>query len=276
MAVLNVIILTKNEEIHIRRCIESFNGIPSKITVVDSFSTDKTKEFSQAIAHNFLENEFHNQSQQFNWALQQIDCAEGDWVFRIDADEYLTATDELSDILREDDPEIFGYSVVRKVSFLGQRLRFGKIGSQRVVRMFRFGFGCSEQKTMDEHILVNGHIAKSKVEILDDCKKGYDFWIKKHLSYTSRQVMSDQETAQRNPRAKGLDSYAKLMRYGKFAFDKLPAWFAIPIYFLIRYVVFLGFLDGRAGFWYAFNQVIWYRTAVEIKRYEDKVKRDHS
>jgi hypothetical protein len=44
----------------------------------------------------------------------------------------------------------------------------------------------------------------------------------------------------------------------------LRAW----LYFLFRYVVQLGFLDGRAGFLYAFLQALWFRMLVDAKLYE--------
>ena len=87
---LSVIILTYNEEIHIRRCLENITPIVKDIFIIDSFSTDKTldiaKEYPQVqILQNKWEN---NYAKQFNWGLTNAPIRT-QWVLRLDADEYL-------------------------------------------------------------------------------------------------------------------------------------------------------------------------------------------
>ena len=88
---LTVIILTYNEEIHIRRCLENVCPIAKKVYVVDSPSTDTTvaicQEFPnvEVVVHTYP----GNQAEQFNWALDHLPI-ETEWILRLDADEYLT------------------------------------------------------------------------------------------------------------------------------------------------------------------------------------------
>ena len=102
---LTAIILTYNEEIHIRRCLENVCPIAKKVFVVDSPSTDSTV----AICHEFdnVEVVVHkypgNQAEQFNWAIDNLDI-DTEWVLRLDADEYLLP--ELIDELNEKLPDM--------------------------------------------------------------------------------------------------------------------------------------------------------------------------
>ena len=87
---LTVVILTKDEELHIRRCIENVLPIAKAIYVVDSFSTDRTLDIAAEYPTvNILQNKWiNNYAHQFNWALDQLPADTG-WVLRLDADEYL-------------------------------------------------------------------------------------------------------------------------------------------------------------------------------------------
>ena len=87
---ISAIILTYNEEIHIRRCIENLLSVAEKIFVIDCFSTDATinicKEYKQV---HVIQHEWPgNQAEQFNWALNNCPV-KTEWILRLDADEYL-------------------------------------------------------------------------------------------------------------------------------------------------------------------------------------------
>lgn len=87
---ITVIILTYNEEIHIRRCLENISSFAKKIFVIDSFSIDRTVEIAREYGNvTVLQNNWVNYATQFNWALQQANI-QTKWVLRLDADEYLT------------------------------------------------------------------------------------------------------------------------------------------------------------------------------------------
>ena len=87
---LTVIILTYNEEIHIRRCLENVCPLAKQVFVVDSPSTDKTAEICwefdnvEVVVHKYP----GNQAEQFNWALDNLPITT-EWILRLDADEYL-------------------------------------------------------------------------------------------------------------------------------------------------------------------------------------------
>ena len=86
---LTVVILTKNEEKNLNRCIESVVDIAKRIVVVDSGSIDSTLEIAKSYGACIYSREFDNYANQFNWAIDNTNI-ETKWVFRFDADEQLT------------------------------------------------------------------------------------------------------------------------------------------------------------------------------------------
>lgn len=86
------VIITYNEERNIERCLVSLQNICDEIVVVDSFSTDNTKEICTRLGVRFIENAFAGHIEQKNFAMEQ---AENDIVLSLDADEALS--DELKE-----------------------------------------------------------------------------------------------------------------------------------------------------------------------------------
>lgn len=98
------IILTYNEEIHIRRCLENVNRFSRKVYVIDCFSTDKTKQIAEELGAEVISHKWPgNQAEQFNWALDNLNIETG-WILRLDADEYLMP--ELIEELKEKLPNM--------------------------------------------------------------------------------------------------------------------------------------------------------------------------
>ena len=115
---ITAIILTFNEEIHLARCIESILPLTRDILVVDSLSSDRTVEIAHKYGAKVLERAWeNNHSIQFNWALTQLDAAETEWVFRIDADEVLTQdlVSELCNEIPKLDNSVSGIHFFRKI-----------------------------------------------------------------------------------------------------------------------------------------------------------------
>lgn len=82
------VVITYNEERNIERCLQSLHGICDEIVVVDSFSTDRTKEICEQFEVRFIENTFKGHIEQKNFAMHQ---ASHDYVLSLDADEALSA-----------------------------------------------------------------------------------------------------------------------------------------------------------------------------------------
>ena len=73
MSNLTIIILTKNEEQNLEKCIASFKGVVQRIVIIDSYSTDKTVELAKPLGAEVYEHQFENYAAQFNRGLDNID-----------------------------------------------------------------------------------------------------------------------------------------------------------------------------------------------------------
>lgn len=70
---ITAIILTYNEEIHIRRCLENVKQFAKRIIVVDCFSKDKTCEIAIEMGAEVIQHEWPgNQAEQFNWLIDNV------------------------------------------------------------------------------------------------------------------------------------------------------------------------------------------------------------
>ena len=94
---ISVLILTRNEEVHINRAITSARKITNKIYVLDSESTDKTCDLSKKLGATVISGKFNTFSEKLNWAINNIEFPTH-WVFRLDADEVLS--EQLIDNIR--------------------------------------------------------------------------------------------------------------------------------------------------------------------------------
>ena len=278
---LTALILTFNEAIHLERCLANVSQLTSDIVVVDSFSTDQTIQIAQKFGVRILQRAWeNNHATQVNWALSQLPSTT-EWVMRIDADEILTPTliAQIQARLPYVDKEVNGISCIRKMVFQGKLIRFGGVGANRVLRLFRFGFGQSESRWMDEHIKVAGQTIDLSGAMIDDNLRPLDWWIEKHKNYATREAVDllnlEYQFSKRNSVAElslksssiGTKRWIKESIYAK-----LPGGSRALAYFFLRYLIFCGFLDGLRGSQFHYLQAYWYRSladrkVAQVKRY---------
>jgi glycosyltransferase involved in cell wall biosynthesis len=274
---ITCIILTYNEAIHIARAVQNARSFCKEVVVVDSFSKDGTVEIARAEGARVLQNPWVNYSRQFNWGLEHADVAT-EWVLRLDADEIIE--DDLVARIRSELPKLpvttCGISLDRKHIFMDRWVRHGGRYPLRMIRLWRHGQGVVEDRWMDEHVTVNGDIAHMEGGFSDWSLRDISFLIEKHNGYATREAID--ALAEKyglfgrsgSFGAEGdMPAQAKLKRWLKNrVYNQLPLSLGPLTYFLYRYFVQLGFLDGRTGFIYHFNQALWYRTLVDCKKYE--------
>ena len=271
---LTALILTFNEAIHLERCLANVSQLTSDIVVVDSFSTDQTIQIAQKFGARILQRAWeNNHATQVNWALSQLPSTT-EWVMRIDADEILTPTliAQIQARLPYVDKEVNGISCIRKMVFQGKLIRFGGVGANRVLRLFRFGFGQSESRWMDEHIKVAGQTIDLSGAMIDDNLRPLDWWIEKHKNYATREAVDllnlEYQFSKRNSVAElslksssiGTKRWIKESIYAK-----LPGGSRALAYFFLRYLIFCGFLDGLRGSQFHYLQAYWYRSLADRK-----------
>jgi glycosyltransferase involved in cell wall biosynthesis len=274
---LTTVILAKNEEKHIARAIKSVAGISDRCVVVDSGSTDRTIEVARELGAEVLEKHWVNYSTQFNWALDQLPDGT-EWVLRLDADEYVTPTlrAQIAGSLAKTNTDISAMIVSRRMYFMGKPIRWGGVFPIRVARLFRYGRGRCENRWMDEHIIVNGDVIELSGAIIDDNHNSITWWTEKHNSYSSREAV-DLLNVEFNfipyTSVAGLERFqqAGVKRWLKEkVYTKIPSGSRALIYFFYRYILRLGFLDGKEGRAFHVLQGFWYRYLVDIKVREVK------
>lgn len=269
---LAIIILTRNEEIHIERCLSNIMPYSDQITVVDSYSTDDTERIVKRFGVKFIQNQFVNHAQQFNFALTQI-SKDAEWILRIDADEILSP--ELGESIRKvvtKNSTYDAFSIKRRMTFGGKKIRYGGLFPVEVVRLFRNGYGLCEHRWMDEHIITRGSVGLLNGELIDDSLKNLTSWIAKHNWYSNREAF---EILRSNGKIYSADLRLNRSVYIKRlikerVYSRLPIIPKVSLYFFYRYIIRLGFLDGAEGFAFHFLQGFWYRFLVESKVQEVK------
>lgn len=289
MTDIAIIILTKNEKLHIGRCLDRVAALsPRQIFVVDCFSTDGTQRIVEEWKSSVVGDQQNDKTGQthfiisvaahewpgmyavqFNWALDNLPI-ETKWVLRLDADEYLTP--ETIERLKEELPklqdDVSGLTLELKRRFMGGEIQHGTNGI-RLLRIFKHGIGRCEERAMDEHIVLSkGRCIDFNGAFYDDNLNTFEWWQEKHRGYAKREAM-DAISLFNNP---GRLKNPSATDRKKIKYYKLPRYFRAVAYFCIRYFLKLGFLDGLAGFRWHFWQGLWYRWIVD--REIGRMKRD--
>jgi glycosyltransferase involved in cell wall biosynthesis len=274
MVDLAVIILSHNEKIHLARALECVAPIAKEIFVIDSFSTDETVAIARARGAIVLENKFINYAKQFQWALENAPIT-SEWIMRLDADEVVEPdlAQELKAKLPSLPDDIVGINLKRKHIFLGRWIRHGGRYPLLLLRIWRRGHGRIEDRWMDEHVMVQGgRTLTFDGGFADHNLNDLTFFTDKHNKYATREAIDvltrkySLFDAKDQLSSDGTSLQAAVKRWTKNnIYNRLPFWSGPLGYFLFRYILQLGFLDGREGLVYHFLQGFWYRFLVGAK-----------
>lgn len=226
---LSAIIITLNEEHNIERCLRSLAWAGERI-VVDSGSTDRTRELAAAADATVLQHAWEGYGQQKNWAMKQ---AQEPWVFFVDADEEVTPElkNEILSFINQNgsvngQPNN-GADVPRKTWFLGRWILHGGWYPNRLVRLAKKDSAHWTEPPVHEALAINGAVHQLKSDL---------------LHYTFRDVGDQVITNVRFSRL-GAAAAAKRGERGTVARILLK-----PVgKFLETYVWKMGFLDGFPG-----------------------------
>lgn len=275
------IILTKNEEKHITRCINSLKGICDEIFVIDSFSTDQTCEIAERLGAKVYKNPWKNYATQFNYGVYQCPI-KSEWIWRIDADEFLEGNIGriVKNTLNNCPNDVNGVYVRKRIDFMGKPLLHGGWYPSYHLKIFRKGHGDCENRWMDEHIRIfNGTtITIKEGNQVDANLNNLTWWTEKHNGYATREMVDmlmmeyglDAKSQEVVPKFFGTEEQRK--RWLKIKYIKTPLFVRPFINFFLRYILKGGFLDGKEGFLWHILQGFWYRMLVDAKIYEIKKK----
>jgi len=271
---LAIIILSYNEILHLGRALDSLAATGAKIYVVDSGSTDGTVELAKERGAEVFSHPFENYARQFQWALDNLPI-EADWVMRLDADEILEAdlVAEIMQRLPELPASVTGVSLNRKTIFQGKWIHHGGRYPLWMLRIWRRGKARIEDRWMDEHMYVTeGETVSFRGGFADWNLNDLTYFTEKHNHYASREALDVlNRRYQIFELAEDLTEtstagQARIKRFLKEKiYNRIPFELSTLAYFLLRYVIQLGFLDGREAFTYHVLQGFWYRFLVGAK-----------
>lgn len=245
MATLSVIIITKNEEKNIERCIQSITWA-DEIIIVDSGSADRTVEIAKKLGAQVHHQDWLGFGLQKNKALSY---ATSDWVLSLDADEFLKPqdSDKLKNLLKSN-PDASAYSLLFEVYFCGKRIKYSYGRNERHVRLFKRSDAYFDDAEVHENLIVKGKTV--------DC----DIVIGHHTVGSVAQMIDK------------MQRYTRLSAQQKFEKNKTASVASLPFRtlmgFLRSYIFRLGFLDGKHGYIIAVAEAhsVYYRYLQLIER----------
>lgn len=259
---VSLIILAYNEEANLRKCLKSAEGLVAEIIIVDSGSTDKTESIAKEFGARFIVREFKNQADQFNWALANTNPS-GGWILRLDADEELLPElkKEILEKLPKAEDRVGGFYLNRRNYFMGAWIKHGGYYPIWILRLFRKGAAESEEREMDEHlVLLKGRAEKLENDFIDNNLNGLEAWKEKHRKYAMREA----KAYLAHEDGKDVGGQAGKKRWLKMnVYYRVPPFLRVILYFVYRYVFLFGFLDGWRGMQFHFLQGFWYRWLVD-------------
>ena len=273
---ITAIVLTRDEGLHLRRCIESLQPVVARVCVVDSGSTDDTLGIARSMGADVFSNDWINHAAQFNWALDHCDIRT-DWVLRLDADEYLESAlqAEMRDRLPDLDRETHGVLLKRKYFFMRRWVRHGGMYPIYSLRLWRNGSARIENRWMDEHaLLTRGRTTRFHAAFVDDNLRDLAWWSRKHVHYATLEavqvILERMGIATDGRQAESaLPGRASTKRWMKErVYNRLPLGLGPFLYLQYRLFLRLGILDGASGVAFHVLQGFWYRLLADLRRHE--------
>lgn len=221
---ISVAIITKNEAHNIIPCMETVKWA-SEIVVVDSGSTDNTKELAQARGAKVYHRTFDTYGDQKQYAA---DVCTSEWVLCLDADERISPelAHEIEQVIKSN-PQENGFYLTRVNFLYGKRLKYGGVGKEKILRLFRKNAATYKNRSLHEYVEVQGKTAYLKHSFEHHSIPDLQTHWEKIMKYTDIEAI-------RKP------------KYSFLRVVILP-W----IKFIGIFIFKLGFLDGYEGYMWA-------------------------
>lgn len=266
-------VLTCNEGANIGKCLAKLTGLSDDIHIVDSGSTDQTRELAGRFPNLTIHHhDYTSFAVQRDWALNNLPFRY-EWVFMMDADYEVSPA--LADKLRH----IFhnglcgGYSgfYIRWVfCFMGRRMRFGSHSPRYKLQLFKKNsVYLKTDEAIDPRVYIkSGKVGYISAPLIENDMKDLDFhyWVSKLLKYSKgvvREELSWNNTSASDRMAHAGKTDRRILRLKSWYYN-LPLYIRPFIYFAHDYFIKLGFLEGKEGFILHFFRNLWYRMLIDV------------
>ena len=260
---VSILILTKNEEINIERCIQSVSW-SDDIVVFDSFSDDHTVEIAEKLGARVIQRKFDNWSAHQNWGVENIRFKHS-WVYYTDADEICDnqLRDELENLegLKEN---FAAFQIRRKDYFMGRWLKRSQIYPTWITRIFRPD-KIRYARLVNPVAVVDGETGSLDGHIIHyPFSHGVGHWIDRHNKYSQMEaedLIGEVSESFRLAELFSRDAVIKRRALKTLAYH-MP--FRPVLMFGYLYCFRLGLLDGLPGFRYSAMRSM-YEYMIDLK-----------
>ncbi len=223
---ISAAIITYNEEKNIERCLNSLIGVVEEIVVVDSFSTDRTKEICEKYNCRFIHRAFEGHIEQKNAAMAE---AKHEWILSLDADEELSPELKRSITELRESVIVDAYSFNRLNNYCGKWIRHSGWYPDRKIRLWNRNKGKWEGENPHDKVIMKDSASVQ--------------WIEGNLHHYSYTNTSEHDLQ--------LRKFAEISAQAKFKKGQtagyLKMYWSSAFKFLRNYFFKLGFLDGKDG-----------------------------
>lgn len=275
---LTAIVLTFNEEQNLDACLASLATWVGELFVLDSGSRDGTLDIAKHYGARIFEHPFETHARQWMWALQNLPATH-EWILGLDADQRITAQlrDELAALFMSEanlcaPGSVDGFFIKRRQVWRGQWIKHGTYYPKYLMKLFRkTRVHMDERDLMDHHFYVPGETRKLQYDLIEENVKenALDFWIDKHNRYARllahEELLKRQRLSDSPIRARPFGNPDERTLWLKQRWYSLPLYWRPFLYFFYRYILRLGFLDGKQGFLFHFLQAFWFRLLVDAQ-----------
>ncbi len=283
---LSVVIITLNEEKHIKGCLENVRKFADDIVVVDSYSEDKTVEIAKKYTKKVYRIGKIGTGKIKNFGVEK---AKNLWVLNLDADERVpdALMKEMEEVLK--DPKCDGYYIPRK-SFLGKKwIKYAGQWPDYQLRLFRKDRGKFQEKLVHERVILEGKTGKLKNHLIHYNYESWHHFVNKRNWYTTREAQDllKKKFVWVYPWSVIKKFFRKYREYRKnnnsiinsyvmarSVLDKYHLKFTVPFKpifaFLRFYLVQQGFRDGFYGLAWALGCA--YDNFMKYAKYHDMKK----
>ncbi len=267
---IDVLIQTFNEELNLPHTLRSLEGgWVHRVFVVDSGSTDKTKEIAEAWGATVIEHAWEGYARQKNWALANVPF-ESDWVLIVDADEAVDVPlrNRLIELGNEEAGPggAIGFQINRVFVFNGSKIWHCGYYPSWNLRFFRRGMCRYEDRRVHEHMICDGPVAylDPDLRLIHEDRRGLEHFFAKHNRYSTLEALELFENPEPWPGLDGLfQDQTKRRRWIKSrVLPALPFPWSQRMFYML--VVRGGILDGRAGIELS-NMISIYEVLIRAK-----------
>ena len=266
---VTAVVLTFNEERNLAACLESLVSWTAAVFVVDSGSSDATVRMAERAGATVVSHPFETHAAQWKWALATLPIAT-EWVLAIDADQRVTPELAAAIARLADSPgDAVGAYVNRRQIFRGKWIRHGGYYPKFLLKLFkRSRVTVDTEDLVDHHFRVDGPTTALRADLVEDNRNEAEIavWTAKHNRYAVLQARQELMAAGR-PKVRASSLFGSpdaRVLYLKQVWARLPLYWRPCLYVFYRYVLRLGFLDGKQGFVFHVLQAFWYRLLVDV------------